>query len=365
MSILLAFWLDIPYESIGNEFLHNYPHGFFLELQTNRQLTLTLADSNLLVQFGTFFNEGTLNRRAFKGLYGGFYNAFLSFGYITLGQRAYRMSKIVLWDNVPLKSFSLKYKGFMFIFAYVDRVELSEETSLGGKTYPVGSPVFRYLNVRRLEYKGFFLAEYGLIIVPYDVHLPVSALLPIGSTYEIQWNEGFETNTVLSLGYYDQNLYVELSIDDFQYSPESFRNIPPDFGIYLRFRKSSLILELLYASPYMFSNTREVSKWLFQGTIPSLLESDALKFMVTYSFRKFHFTLGVYAKGSYDISMKDPYPNYKLQFPLTSPYRVYPYVRCMLNAHFRKFPYLLSFELDRGSINLKFNFLMGLNFSNR
>ncbi|GEM_PF-1239093 len=367
---LVSFWITEPADSFGNAFVSDYPHGFLLEAVSGQFTGGTISwhtgRTLALIQGGMV--RDTVSG-AFRTLWGfpiGYYNAFVKAGFedfdLFAGRRTFRLSPSIFWDWNPVEGFGFLYRkgifSYLFYAGQVDGIALPDSEALGPAVYPPGTWVNRYMAIKRIEVGPVFFGEYGLAILPPDRHLSLSFFNPFRSYLEIQWNEGFETNTFWFVGFRTRDLYVELGIDDFQYDLSSFRKVPPDFTFHV-FKKwflpyGYLKAEILYGSPYVFSNRKWASRWVLYNRIPALLEPDQMKFLLSFYLGKYYAMAGVSFKGSYSIDQPDPYPDYTLKFPLTPPVEVYPVLKVFMQRGGERWLVRLGAYYER-SLNLFFD----------
>ncbi len=340
MLYLFSFWITEPLDTFGNRFVNDYPSGILLEY-AGRFAGMTISISS--DKYGALIQGGAVEDtvfRSFRTLWGipiGYYNAFLWFSPIEnldfyMGRRTFRLSRVLLWDWIPLEGFGFLFSrgnfSYLFYFGEVNGMETVDSSSLGPIFYPPGVFVRRYLSVRRVEWGSFFFGEYALGLVPPDRKLPLSFLNPFRSYLEIQWNEGYETNTIWSLGYRGKHLFVEIDIDDFQYNLSSMKRVPPDIMLHAFYKwyipGGFLKVEFMYASPYAFSNRKWVSRWFFYNRMPGEIHPDQVKFLLSIFRNGLFLSAGLSLKGSFDIDMPDPYPDYTFHLPLTEPVSLSP-----------------------------------------
>ncbi len=344
--ILLSFWITEPADSFGNAFISDYPGGILLEVVSGRFSGGTISWRGgrvfALIQGGMV--EDTVSRE-FRTLWGfpiGYYNAFASLELEQLqlmaGRRTFRLSPSIFWDWSPIEGFGFLYRkgsfSYLFFAGQVNGVELPDTESLGPAVYPPGTWVDRFMAIKRLEIGPVFLGEYAIAILPPDRHITLSLFNPLRSYMEIQWNTGLETNTFWFAGIRTADFYLEIGIDDFQYNLSSMKKVPPDFTLHI-FRKWPLTggylkAELLYGSPYVFSNRKWASRWVLYNRIPALVEPDQIKLLLSYYSGNLYAMAGLVLKGSYSIEQPDPYPDYTMKFPLTPPVKVYPSIKVFL-----------------------------------
>jgi len=335
---LVGFWITEPADSFGNNFISDYPSGISLEVASGYFYGLNISWNRGgwfgILQGGVVGDTVSRSYHYLWGLPIGYYNAFfgveISDFKLFLGRRTFRLSPTILWDWAPVEGFGFMYRrgafSYLFYAGQVNGVELPDSEALGPKVYPPGTWVD--MAIKRVEVGPFFFGEYGLAILPPDRHLPLSFFNPFRSYLEIQWDEAFDTNTFWFLGFRTSSLYVELGIDDFQYNLSSFTRVPPDFTFHL-YRKWFLSAgyvkaEIMYGSPYVFSNRKWASRWVFYNRVPALIEPDQIKLQLSFYSGRIFVMGGMALKGSYTIDMPDPYPDYVLKFPLTPPIEVYP-----------------------------------------
>ncbi len=344
--VILSFWITEPADSFGNAFVNDYPEGIELEVVSGIFAGGTISWKrgrvHALIQGGMV--EDTVSR-TFRTLWGfpiGYYNAFagLELDDLTLmvGRRTFRLSPSIFWDWNPIEGLGFLYRkgslSYLFYAGYVNGLSLPDSEALGPSVYPPGTWVDRFMAIKRMEIGPFFFGEYAIAILPPDRRIPLSLFNPFRSYMEIQWNEGLETNTFWLAGLRTRTFFLEVGIDDFQYSPSTFTKVPPDFTLHV-FRKwflprGYLKAEVLYGSPYVFSNRKWASRWVLYHRIPALIEPDQLKFLVSLYTGELFAMAGVVFRGSYSIEQPDPYPDYTLKFPLTPPVIVYPSAKVFL-----------------------------------
>ena len=329
MILIFSFWITQKLDTFGNKFISDYEKGIFFEFESHKFYGITISENNFLIQIGGFYEDGTYNKRKFKSIYAGYENSFLimSFNnfFITIGRRSPRISKIILWDLFSLDGFSINYNSKFFSYSFwinkINSIITPESVSLIGKTYPSGYLIDRYLTIRRLEIYtkigDFFISDYGILPLPYDISLPFSALNPFISSYNLQWNEGYETNTILSFTYKNNIFLFELAIDDFQYSKETITKTPPKLALWSYFKIAPFKFEILYAMPYTFNNRRFVSKWLIYDKPPSIISSDEMRAYFSYYKDNNYLSIGFKIKGSIDIYQKEE--NYIFHLPFIEP----------------------------------------------
>lgn len=371
MLFILSFWILEEVDTFGNGFISDYPKGIFLEFESHKFYGVNFHNDNILLQLGGFYEEGTYNKRNFQNLYAGYENAFfilnLNDFLITIGRRAPRTSKVVLWNNFALDGFNLIYKKSSFSYSFwlnkINSLITPESVSVIERTYPPGYLFDRYLTIRRLEVYSkignFYITDYGILPLPYERSIPFSLLNPFISSYNLQWNEGYETNTILSFGYYNKNFLFELSIDDFQYSMETIDKTPPKLALWSYYKWKSYKLELLYAMPYTFNNRRFISKWLIYNKIPSLISSDEIILRVAYFNSDNFFSIGIKAKGSIDVYQKEE--NYIFKLPLVEPVKYFPIVKAYRIFHYNSLILKLGFYYDENFL-IDINFLFGFKY---
>ncbi|MEO0202774.1 MAG: hypothetical protein ABIL37_03510 [candidate division WOR-3 bacterium] len=365
MIFLLSFWILSEKDSFGNRFISDYPKGIFLELESHRFFGINMNNENLLVQIGIFYEDGSYNKRKFKGFYAGYENAFLNLKFdnffIIIGRRALKISKTILWDKFSLDGININYVNKKFSYSFwlnkINSIITPESVSLLQKTYPPGYLIDRYLTIRRLEIYSklgdFYITDYGILPLPYDMNIPFSLLNPFTSSYNLQWNENYETNTILSFTYKNKNFLFEISIDDFQYSKETLDKIPPKLAFWSYFNKSPLKLEILYAMPYTFNNKRYVSKWIIYNEIPSLIGSDEIKLILSYYKNENFISLGLKFKGS--LSVYNSEKDYVFHLPLVEPVKSFLIFRAFKDFNFND-------KLIRFSIRYDELILLDINF---
>jgi|DewCreStandDraft_1066081.scaffolds.fasta_scaffold04564_4 hypothetical protein len=329
MIIIFSFWITQKLDTFGNRFISDYENGIFFEFESHKFYGITISKNNFLIQIGGFYEDGSYNKRKFKSIYAGYENSFLIINFdnffATIGRRSSRISKIILWDVFSLDGFSINYNSKFFSYSFwinkINSIITPESVSLIGKTYPNGYLIDRYLTIRRLEIYtkigDFFITDYGLLPLPYDINIPFSALNPFISSYNLQWNEGYETNTILSFTYKNNSFLFELAIDDFQYSSETITKIPPKIAFWSYFKINPFKFEILYAMPYTFNNRRFVSKWLIYDKSPSIISSDEMKIYFSYYKNNNYLSIGLKIKGYVDIYQKEE--NYIFHLPFVEP----------------------------------------------
>ncbi len=366
-NFLISFWILSEIDSFGNRFILDYPEGIFLEFESHRFLGLNINKKNFLIQVGGFYEKGSYNKREFNGLYGGYENAFLIMNfnnfYITLGRRALKISKAILWDNFALDGISINYKNESFSYSFylnqINSIITPESVSLNQKIYPPGYLINRYLTIRRVEiytrFGDFYITDYGILPLPYELNIPFSLFNPFISSYNLQWNEGYETNTILSFTYKNQHFLFEISIDDFQYSKETINKTPPKLAFWSYFKKHPFKIEFLYAMPYTFNNKRYVSKWLIYNQIPSLLNSDEMKLIFSYYNNNNFLSIGIKIKGSLSVYSKEE--NYIFHLPLIEPISYYPLLKAFKDVKFNNRILRFGIRYDE-AIFLDLNFII-------
>ncbi len=358
MILLFSFWIFEELDTFGNLFITDYPSGVFFEHYSHRFLGININEKNLIVQLGLFYEDGAYNKRAFNNLYGGYGNAFFLINFsdffITIGRREPRISKLVLWDRFAIDAISINYKNDLFSYSFwisrINSIITPESVSLGGKNYPKGYLIDRYLTIRRLEIYtrsgDFYITDYGILPIPYDLNIPFSLLNPFISSYDLQWNGGYETNTILSFTYKNGRFLFELLIDDFQYSTETISKVPPKLGIWSYFKFTPFKIELLYAMPYTFNNKRYVSKWLVYNEIPSLMNADEMKIVLSYYKNDNFLSIGMKIRGSFTVYDREDESSYIFHLPFIEPVKFFPIFKTFKDFKFNKRIVRFGFRYD-------------------